>query len=99
MTDATNMLQLLTEQIKQFNYAQSQMRLLADRIASDSTLSTQLYEAAQAGNRKDLAVADFDNFKVAVDMVTNMLNALTGASVPVDINTGGAVKLAFYKIV
>ena len=42
MTDATDMLRTLTDFTKQFITAQQQMQQMADRIASDSSLSTKL---------------------------------------------------------
>ena len=95
MTDATNFTRQLVMQVGAFVNAYEDLKLMANRIASDTALSGLAATAAQTSNppRKDLSAADFDNFKSAMDV----LEALLGSSNP-SVNTGGTVRLAFYKL-
>ena len=92
MTDTTTFYRQIVAQMTQYTTANDQVRLIADRIAADSSLSAALAQAAQAGGRTDLTTADFDNMKAAIDAVSNLLNS----SAP-GVNTA-TVKLAFYKM-
>lgn len=93
MTNSTGFLQQLVVGINNFVLAYEQCKLLSDRIAADSASATNLGTAASATGRSDLSTADFDNFNSAMQLLETTLNG-TNASV----NTGGSVRLAFYKI-
>lgn len=93
MTDATSFVRQATLQVAVFVNAYEDLRLLANRIASDSFLSAQAATSAQAINRKDLAAADFDNLNSAIGVIEALL-----ASTSPSVNTGGSVRLAFYKL-
>jgi hypothetical protein len=92
MTDATTFYRQLVAQCGVFTQACDQIRLLADRIAADSTLSAAAAAAAQAGGRPDLTTGDFDNFKTATDSIETRLNT-NDPSV-----NAATVKLPFYKL-
>lgn len=96
MTDTRAYLQQLILGVNNFLLAFEQCKLLADRIAADSNLSTATAQSAQTQipARTDLSAADFDNFNAAMQLLEATLNG-TNASV----NTGGSVRLAFYKII
>lgn len=94
MTDTRTFLQQLILGVNNFTLALEQCKLLADRIQADSLLSTNTAAAAQNSGRTDLSTADFDNFNSAMQLLETTLNG-TNASV----NTGGSVRLAFYKII
>jgi hypothetical protein len=98
MTDTTAFLNFCIATCQQFNLALENLKSISDRIGADSSLSTNTATAAQKANRTDLATADFDNLKAVIDLLTTVLNATNGGNVPVAINTGGTVKLGFYKI-
>ncbi len=92
MTDSTTFYRAVINGVTQFlnNYEALVMQM--DRIASDSTLSTQAAQAAQKGGRADLTTADFDNFKAAVTVLQTLMNSHNP-----DVNTD-TVKLAFYNL-
>jgi hypothetical protein len=92
MTDATTFYRNIVAQVTQFTTSADQVRLISDRIGADSTLSAKLAQAAQASGRSDLATADFDNLKAAIDAINNLLNSGSPG-----VNTA-TVKLAFYEI-
>jgi hypothetical protein len=75
------------------------MKSISDRIGADTALSGEAANAAKAAGRSDLVAADFDNLKVCIDLMQDLLNAVNGGNVPVSVNTGGTVKLGFYKII
>lgn len=93
MTDTISFYRNLVAQTNQFVQAWEAIKLMHERIASDSTLSTKAATSAQANGRTDLTAADFDNLKSAVDVVQTLLD-----STNVAVNTGGTVKLAFFKL-
>jgi len=93
MTDTTLFFRNVAARVADFINTLDDVKLLADMIATDSFLSGQAATAAQASNRKDLTAADFDNFNAAVQLLTTTLNSINPS-----VNTGGAVKLAFYKM-
>jgi hypothetical protein len=92
MTDATSFYRLIVSQVGTFTTACDQIRLIADRIGADSTLSGQLATAANTGGRTDLKTADFDNMKAAIDAIDSLLNSSSPG-----VNTA-TVKLAFYTM-
>lgn len=98
MTDATAFLNFCVTTTQQFNRVYEDMKSISDRIGADSALSTNTAAAAQNTSRKELVAADFDNLKAVIDLTTTLLNSVNGSTVPVSINTGGTVKLGFYKI-
>ncbi len=98
MTDTTAFLDTIVRVAQNFNQILEDMKSISDRIGSDSNLSTATAVAAAAGPRKELVAADFDNLKVAIDLLQTLLAASNGGNVPVTINTGGKVVLAFYKV-
>ncbi len=93
MTDTTSFFRNVVSASTQFIAAFEAMILLADRIAADSALSTATATAAQAGGRSDLTAANFDNFRLAVNLLNTKLHA-PDASVP----NGGNVVLSFYQL-
>lgn len=93
MTNSATFLQQLVVGINNWVLAYEQLVLLADRIAADSSSATNLAAAAATGGRTDLAIADFDNFNSAMQLLETTLNGTN-----VSVNTGGSVRLAFYKI-
>jgi hypothetical protein len=99
MSDAVAATSLCINAANQFNTVYASLKSVSDRIAADSYLSSQMADAAKKMNRPDLTEADFDNLKVCIDLLTDLLNALNGENVPVVVNTGGAVKLGFYKMI
>ena len=99
MTDATSFFQTCVGVCRTMNQNLEDLKSLSDRIGADTTLSTAAANAAKAAGRTDLSAADFDNLKVCIDHLQNLLNAINGGNVPVNINTGGTVKLGFYKII
>ena len=98
MTDTTVFFRAVVAQATQFTKALEDLKLLADRIGADSALSGKTATAAQAGGRADLTAADFDNFKIATDLLTSLLNTTAGQSITNQVNTGGKAVLAFYKL-
>lgn len=98
MTDTTAFLNFCVSTTQQFNRNLEDLKSISDRIGADSNLSTNTATAAQSTGRKELVAADFDNLKACIDLLTTLLNAINGGNVSVTINTGGTVKLGFYKI-
>ena len=98
MTDTITFYRSIVSQVTQFIATVEQMQLISDRIGADSAMSAALAASAATGGRADLTTASFDNLKVVIDLVTTLLAAQNGGNVPVAINTGGTVKLGFYKI-
>lgn len=94
MTDSRTFLQQLIVGINNFVLAYEQCVLLADRISADSASATNLAAAATGQGRTDLAIADFDNFQTAMALLETTLNSTSA-----QVNTGGTVRLAFYKII
>jgi hypothetical protein len=94
MTDATTFYRTVISNTQQFITAYENLRLIQDRIASDTALSSAAAAAAAQGGRADLAAADFDNLKLAMDQLETFMNTVNG-SVP----TGGVLKLAYYKVI
>ena len=92
MTDAITFYRQVIAQCANFTQACDAIRLLADRIAADSSLSAAAAAAAQAGGRTDLSTGDFDNFKTATDSIETRLNTNDPG---VNATT---VKLPFYKL-
>lgn len=99
MTDYTSFLNFCVSKTQAFVNDLEDMKTISDRIAADSSLSTNTALAAQNTGRKELTAADFDNLKVCIDLMVSLLNASNGQSVPVVENTGGMVKLGFYKMI
>lgn len=93
MTDATNFYRTLISNVTQLISALESCKLMADRITADSAMSTKAAAAAQTGGRSDLAAADFDNFNAAIQVLETLLNNANAS-----VNTGGSVRLAFYKL-
>lgn len=94
MTDTRTFLQQLIVGVNNFTLAFEQIKLLADRIQADSALSAATAAAAQLNGRSDLSTGDFDNFNSAAQLLeTTLTNSSTS------VNTGGSVRLAFYKII
>lgn len=93
MTDTVNFYRTLVANTAQFVQAWESLKLMSDRIGADSYLSGQAATSAQAAGRTDLTAAEFDNFKAATDLLTALLNSNS-----TQVNTGGSVKLAFYKL-
>lgn len=94
MTDTRTFLGQVVAQTTNFVQAFEQLKLLADRISADSALSVNTAAAAQSAGRTDLSAADFDNFNSAMQLLeTTLTNSSTS------VNTGGSVRLAFYKII
>jgi hypothetical protein len=98
MTDTTAFLTLCVSTAQKFNSVYEDLKSISDRIGADSALSTNTAAAAQNTGRKELVAADFDNLKVVIDLLTTLLNSNNGGSVPVNVNTGGTVKLGFYRM-
>jgi hypothetical protein len=98
MTDTTAFLNLCITATQKFNQTYEDLKSISDRIGADSALSTNTATAASKTGRSELVAADFDNLKTVIDLLTTLLNASNGGNVPVTINTGGTVKLGFYKI-
>ncbi len=98
MTDTAAFLTLCVSTTQAFNRAYEDMKSISDRIGADSALSSATAAMAQATGRKELSAADFDNLKVCIDLLGTLLNASNGGNVPVAVNTGGTVKLGFYKM-
>ena len=99
MTDTTAFLNFCVSSCQTFNKNLEDLKSISDRIAADSALSTNTAAAASKTGRSELVAADFDNLKVCIDLVVNLLNAINGGNVPVSVNTGGTVKLGFYKMI
>lgn len=99
MTDATAFLNLCVATSQQFNRVLEDLKSISDRISADTALSTATALAAQGTGRKELTAADFDNLKVVIDLLGTLLNATNGGNVPVAVNTGGTVKLGFYRMI
>src|SRR6516162_1441855 len=99
MTDATSFFQTCVGVCRALNQNLEDLKSVSDRIGADSALSGEAANAAKTAGRGDLAAADFDNLKVCIDHLQNLLNAVNGGNVPVSVNTGGTVKLGFYKII
>lgn len=94
MTDSRTFLQQLIAGTTNFVLAFEQMKLLADRIAADSSMATNTAAVAQTSGRTDLQAADIDNLNAAVQLFETTLNSSNAG-----VNTGGSVRLAFYKII
>ncbi len=94
MTDTVAFYRNVVAATAQFINAFEALTLLADRIAADSALSTATAQTAQGVGRTDLTAANFDNFRLAVNLISNKLNA-SDASVP----NGGTVRLSFYQLI
>jgi hypothetical protein len=99
MTDTTAFLNLCVSTVQQFNKTLGDLRSISDRIASDSSLSTATAAKAAGTGRSELTAADFDNLKVVIDLVDTLLDKTNGQTVSVNVNTGGTVKLGFYKMI
>ena len=99
MTDTTAFLNFCVSTCQQFNRNLEDLKSISDRIAADTALSTNTALAAQNTGRKELVAADFDNLKVCIDLMVSLLNATNGQNIPVVENTGGTVKLGFYKMI
>ena len=99
MTDASSFFQTCVGVCRVMSQNLEDLRSISDRIGADSALSGEAANAAKTAGRGDLAAADFDNLKVCIDLMQNLLNAVNGGNVPVSVNTGGTVKLGFYKII
>ena len=99
MTDALSFFQTCVGVCRVMNQNLEDLKSLSDRIGADTALSAAAADAAAKAGRTDLAAADFDNLKVCIDHLQSLLNAVNGGNVPVNINTGGTVKLGFYKII
>ena len=99
MTDATSFFQTCVGVCRIMNENLQDMKSISDRIGADTALSGEAANAAKAAGRSDLVAADFDNLKVCIDHLQSLLNAVNGDTVPVSVNTGGTVKLGFYKII
>lgn len=93
MTDTVTFYRSLVSQTNQFVQAWEALKLMHDRLLADSFLPGQAATSAQASGRTDLTAADFDNVKNAVTVVQTLLDSTNAA-----VNTGGSVKLAFYKM-
>lgn len=94
MTDTVTFFRAVVAGTNQFIAAYENLQLLADRLATDSSLSTNTAAAANAGGRTDLNAANFDNFRLAALQIAALMNA-SNANVP----NGGDFKLSFYQIV
>ena len=99
MTDAASFFSTCVGVCRVMNENLEDLKSLSDRIGADTALSAAAANAAKAAGRTDLSAADFDNLKVCIDHLQSLLNAINGGTVPVNINTGGTVKLGFYKII
>ena len=99
MTDATSFFQTCVGVCRVMSQNLEDLRQISDRIGADSALSGEAAAAAATAGRTDLKAADFDNLKVCIDLLQELLAAVNGDSVPVSVNTGGTVKLGFYKII
>ena len=99
MTDASSFFQTCVGVCRVMSQNLEDLRSISDRIGADSALSGEAANAAKTAGRGDLTAADFDNLKVCIDHLQSLLNAVNGGNVPVNINTGGTVKLGFYKII
>ena len=99
MTDATAFLNFCVTTSQQFNHIYEDLKSISDRIGADTFLSTATAAAAQNTGRKELVAADFDNLKVVIDLLTTLLNATNNQVITVVENTGGTVKLGFYKMI
>ena len=99
MTDASSFFQTCVGVCRVMSQNLEDLRSISDRIGADSALSGEAANAAKTAGRGDLTAADFDNLKVCIDHLQSLLNAVNGDTVPVSVNTGGTVKLGFYKII
>lgn len=99
MTDTTAFLNFCVTTSQSFNRILEDLRSISDRIAADTALSSATAQAAQATSRKELTAADFDNLKVCIDLVGALLAAKNNDTVSVVVNTGGSVKLGFYRMI
>lgn len=93
MTDTTSFYRGVISATTQFINAFEDLTLLADRIAADSSLSSNAAASAAASGRSDLTAANFDNFRLAVNLLNGVLTN-SSTSVP----DGGTVRLAFYQL-
>jgi len=98
MSDANVLLNDIVAWTRRYAEDLEHMRTISDRIGADSAMATNLAAAATKAGRTDLVAADFDNYKICVDLDRTLLNSSNGSTVSVSINTGGTVKLGFYKI-
>ena len=98
MTDTTAFVNFCVATTQSFNRVYEDLKSISDRIGADSALSTNTATAASKTGRSELTAADFDNLKVCIDLMTTLLNASNGGNVPVSVNTGGTVKLGFYRM-
>jgi len=93
MTDTATMFKIIVANTQTFIAAWEQMRLIADRIGADTSLSSKLASSANASGRTDLTTADFDNLNAAIGSLTTRFNTA-------DPNVNAAtVKLPFYTVV
>ena len=99
MTDASSFFLTCVGVCRAMNENLQDMKSISDRIGADTALSGEAAAAAATAGRTDLVAADFDNLKVCIDLMQTLLNAINGGNVPVSVNTGGTVKLGFYKII
>jgi hypothetical protein len=99
MTDASFFFQTCVNACRVMSQNLEDLKSVSDRIGADSALSSETAAAAAKVGRTDLTAADFDNLKVCIDLMQDLLNAINGGNVPVSVNTGGTVKLGFYKII
>lgn len=98
MTDTSAFLTFCVGASQRFNAVYEDLKSISDRIGADTALSTNTALAASKTGRSELTAADFDNLKVVIDLLTSLLNASNGGTVPVAVNTGGTVKLGIYRM-
>lgn len=98
MSDTTVFFNNILAWVRRYAEDLENLKQISDRIGADSAMATNLAAAATKAGRTDLVAADFDNLKVVIDLESTLLNAINGGNVPVSINTGGTVKLGYYRI-
>jgi hypothetical protein len=93
MTDQTAFYRTLIGQVTAFEQSYWTLRQYADRLAKESGLSIAAAAAAQAGGRTDLVTANFDNFRLAMTQLDNLMNT-SNANVP----NGGVLGLTYTEL-
>lgn len=96
MTDKVALIRKIQDVASNFNFTLGELKSIRDRIGAESTLATQL--AAAATPALGLTAANFDDFKIFVDLLESLMSKSTGQTVSVSIGTGGHVELAWQRM-
>jgi hypothetical protein len=98
MTSAPTLLRRITNACANWQAAVEELNAVTGMISADSSLAAALAAAATAGGRSDLSTANFNDLVVAQGLMNSLLAASNGGNVPVVINTGGEVVLAYNRM-